>query len=105
MAPVNPFDWSFLDLSGALGDISYHVLYAVGDLPHNLWNILVVSLGMKDLALAPGQMTFHVGLADWMFVQNRAVMVPLIVASLLLMFSLINVLMFIWVERKLLARF
>lgn len=105
MAPANPFDWTFLELSGALNDISYHVVYAVGDLPHNLWNILVTSLGMRDKALAPGDMTFHVGLANWLFVENREVMVPFIAASLLLMFSLINVLMFIWVERKLLARF
>ncbi len=105
MAPANPFDWSFLDLCGALNDISYHVLYGLGDLPHNLWNILVTSLGMSSLQLAPGQWTFHLGIADWLFVQNRAIMVPLIAASLLLMFTLTNVLMFIWAERKLLARF
>jgi len=105
MAPANPFDWTFTELCGALNDISYHVFYAAGDLPHNLWNILVTSLGMSNSALGPGQMTFHAGIADWLFVQNRAIMVPLIAASLLLMFTLINVLMFIWVERKLLARF
>jgi len=105
MAPANPFDWTYLELCGALNDISYHVVYAVGDLPHNLWNILAASLGMRDRVLAPGDMTFHIGLADWLFVQNREIMVSLIAATLLLMFSLINVLMFIWVERKLLARF
>lgn len=105
MAPANPFDWTFLELCGALNDITYHVIRAAGDLPHNVWNIIVISLGMGNLALKPGEWTFHIGLADWLFIQNRAIMVPLIAASLLLMFTLINVLMFIWVERKLLARF
>src|SRR3990172_8897547 len=105
MAPATPFDWTYLELCGALKDISYHVVCAVGDLPHNLWNILAASLGMRDRDLAPGDMTFHIGLADWLFGQNREIMVSLIAGTLLLMFSLINVLMFIWFERKLLARF
>ena len=105
MAPANPFDWTFLELCGALNDITFHVLRAIGDLPHNVWNILVISLGLRDWALAPGTFTLHLGIADWLFIQNRSVMVPLIGASLILMFSMINVLMFIWVERKLLARF
>jgi NADH-quinone oxidoreductase subunit H len=105
VAPANPFDWTFLELCGALNDISYFALRGIGDLPHNVWNVLVLSLGMRDWALAPGTFTFHIGLAELLFVKNRAIMVPFIAASLILMFSLVNVLMFIWVERKLLARF
>ena len=55
MAPATPFDWTYLELCGALNDISYHVVYAVGDLPHNLWNILAASLGMRDRVLAPAR--------------------------------------------------
>ncbi len=105
MAPDDPFAWNFAQLCGALNDISYNVVHGLGDLPHNVWNILMGSVGHSEWALAPGDFTFHVGFADWLFVQNRSVMVPLIGATLILLFTLVNVLMFIWVERKMLARF
>jgi len=102
---TDPFAWTLLELCGALNDLTYYVVGGIGDLPHNIWNIFVATLGQPQWGLAPGDFTFHLGLAEWIFIDNRSVMVPFIGATLILMFTMINVLMFIWVERKMLARF